>query len=103
MTADCASTSVFAEVDRVTRACVYDRPGAVAGGTTQSRSSLLIQPITTVGAVADLQAMPGPVASSEVSDEHGEMQDAAVRTQLSKLLQYFARFVRANRVWHATR
>jgi pimeloyl-ACP methyl ester carboxylesterase len=57
MTADPASTSAFDGVDRFTRACVYDRPGVVVGGTTQSRSSPVSQPITTVDAVADLHAL----------------------------------------------
>src|SRR5258706_5145386 len=44
MAADPASTPAFDGVDRFTRACVYDRPGVVVGGTTQSRSSPVMQP-----------------------------------------------------------
>lgn len=57
MTANPSSTSAIDGVVQFTRACVYDRPGVVVGGTSFSRSSPVMQPITTVDAAADLHAM----------------------------------------------
>ena len=57
MTKVSGSTSARDGVDRFTRACVYDRPGVVVGGTAFSRSSPVMQPITTANAVADLHAL----------------------------------------------
>ena len=57
MTKNPASTSAFDGVVRFTRACAYDRPGVVVGGTALSRSSPVMQPITTKDAAADLHAL----------------------------------------------
>lgn len=57
MTTNPASTPAVDGVVQFTRVCVYDRPGVVVGGTSFSRSSPVVQPITTVDAVADLRAM----------------------------------------------
>lgn len=63
-TANPSSTSALDGVVQFTRACVYDRPGVVVGGTSFSRSSPVVQPITTVDAVADLHAMLGAIGEA---------------------------------------
>ncbi len=58
--------TVFPEVAKFTRVCVYDRPGTVVGGESPSRSDPVSQPITAQDVVADLHALlnaaeePGP-------------------------------------------
>jgi pimeloyl-ACP methyl ester carboxylesterase len=64
MTANPTSTSAFDGVVQFTRACVYDRPGVVVGGTSFSRSSPVVQPITSADAVTDLHAMLGAIGEA---------------------------------------
>jgi pimeloyl-ACP methyl ester carboxylesterase len=64
MTANPGSTSAVDGVVQFTRACVYDRPGVVVGGTSFSRSSPVAQPITSVDAVADLRALLGAMGEA---------------------------------------
>ncbi len=64
MTANPSSTSAFDGAVQFTRTCVYDRPGVVVGGTSFSRSSPVMQPITTTDAVADLRAMLGAIGET---------------------------------------
>jgi pimeloyl-ACP methyl ester carboxylesterase len=64
MTANPGSTPAVDGVVQFTRACVYDRPGVVVGGTSFSRSSPVAQPITTRDAVADLHAMLGAMGET---------------------------------------
>ncbi len=61
MTANPSRQSAVDGVVQFTRACVYDRPGVVVGGKTFSRSSPVMQPITTVDASADLHALLGAI------------------------------------------
>jgi pimeloyl-ACP methyl ester carboxylesterase len=64
--ADGPAPTVFPEVAKFTRVCVYDRPGTVVGGESPSRSDPVSQPITAQDGVADLHALlnaaeePGP-------------------------------------------
>jgi pimeloyl-ACP methyl ester carboxylesterase len=64
MTKNPASMSAVDGVAQFTRACVYDRPGVVVGGISFSRSSPVVQPITTADTVVDLRAMLGAIGEA---------------------------------------